>query len=243
MSELHALLPCPTRFTTLAASAFTSPSIGGRMKLFARTVLVVFALGALGAPVAAQQITAADDGPARKGFYIGLGLAGASFKADCDGCDEGVDPATGFGTHIKLGGTLSPKFRLGTDIFGVQTSDGIFDALSGLGPTSQEGAGHAMLALTFYPSASGNLWLQGGIGGVAYYADVKNDQRYIARGGGAMLGLGYDLRVGQNGSITPYLSWTASSGGKLYDANVDEVTPAGDWSTAFIAFGVDYIFH
>jgi len=213
------------------------------MKLFARGALVAIAFAALSTPVTAQDITPASDGPARHGFYIGLGLAGASFKADCDGCDANVDPATGFGSHIKLGGTLSPKFRLGADIFGVQTSEGIFEQLSGGGPTSKEGAGHLMLALTFYPSGSGNLWLQGGIGGVAYYADVKNDQRYVARGGGAMLGLGYDFRVGTNGSITPYLSWTGSSGGKLYDANADEVTPAGDWSTAFVAFGVDYIFH
>jgi hypothetical protein len=193
------------------------------MHLFTRSALVALALGALGSPVAAQDITPANDGPARKGFYIGLGLAGAQVDADCEGCAD-ADPATFFGTHIKLGGTLSPKFRLGADLFGVQTSEGLFVDLAGGGGDVTEGAGHAMLALTFYPSATGNLWIQGGIGGVAYFADA-------------------DLRLGRNGSITPYVSWTGSSGGKLYDENGDEVSGAGDWETAFFAIGVDYIFH
>jgi hypothetical protein len=212
------------------------------MKLFVRTALVALATGLVALPLAAQQITPASDGPARHGFYIGLGLAGAQVQAECAGCGS-ADPASFFGTHIKLGGTLSPKFRLGADIFGVQSTKGFFSDLYGSTGDITEGAGHAMLALTFYPSASGNLWLQGGIGGVAYYANVDNDQMYVARGSGVMLGLGYDLRVGKNGSITPYLNLTASNGGKLYDANEDYIGGYDEWKTSYVAFGVDYIFH
>ena len=212
------------------------------MQSFVRSALVALALGATALPAAAQDITPATDGPPRQGFYIGLGVAGASVSADCKNCQD-ADAAGMFGSHIKLGGTLSKSVRLGADLFGVYSEEGIYGQLSGGGETATENAGHAMLAVTVYPSAEGNFWFQAGLGTVVYIADVDGDQKYTGRGFGGMLGVGYDFRVGKNGSLTPYLSLTSSTNGYLYDEAGDKVGGAEEWQTAYLAFGVDYVFH
>jgi hypothetical protein len=212
------------------------------MHSFARSALVALALAAVALPAAAQDITPATDGPPRQGFYIGLGLAVASVSADCADCGD-ADAASMFGSHIKLGGTLSRSVRLGADLFGVYSEDGIFGDLSGSGDEATENAGHVMLAVTVYPSAAGNFWFQAGLGSVVYLADVEGDQKYTGRGFGGMLGVGYDLRVGRNGSLSPYVSLVSSTNGKLYDEAGDEVGGADEWQTAYFAIGLDYVFH
>lgn len=212
------------------------------MHSFARSALVALALGAMALPAAAQDITPANDGPPRQGFYIGLGLAWASVSADCNTCGD-ADAASMFGSHIKLGGTLSKSVRLGADILGVYTEEGIYGDLSGGGETATENAGHAMLAVTVYPASAGNFWFQAGLGSVVYLADVDGDQKYTGRGLGGMLGVGYDFRVGKNGSLSPYLSLVSSTNGYLYDENGDKVPGADEWQTAYLAFGLDYVFH
>lgn len=212
------------------------------MKLFVRSALVALTLGALAAPLAAQNITAADEGPPRKGFYLGLGLAGASVSADCKNCGD-ASGAGMFGSHIKLGGTLSKSVRLGADLFGVTTNDGIASDLFGPVGDVTETAGHAMVAVTVYPKSAGNFWFTAGLGPVVYLADIKNDQKYTGRGFGGMLGVGWDLRVGKNGSITPNISLVSSGSGKLYNENGDEVSGGDEWQTAYLALGVDYVFH
>lgn len=212
------------------------------MHSFVRSALMALALGAVALPAAAQDITPATDGPPRQGFYIGLGLAGASVSADCNACAD-ADAAGMFGSHLKLGGTLSRSVRLGADLFGVTTNDGLFADLAGATGDVTETAGHLMLAVTVYPTSTGNFWFQAGLGSVVYLADVKDDQQYTGRGFGGMLGVGWDLRVGKNGSITPYVSLTSSTNGKLYDENGDELGGGDEWQTAYLAFGVDYVFH
>lgn len=205
------------------------------------TLLTLLVVGGF-APLAAQDIRPLSNGPSRHGFWLGLGLAGGQFDADCDNCGP-ADPASAFGSHVRLGGTLSPKFRLGVDLFGMATSNGQFEDLNGapVGDVT-ETAGDFTVSAWFYPSAEGNFWIQAGLGGVAYIADVKSDQKYTAVGGGGVLGLGYDFRVGRNGSLTPYLRWAATSNAKLKDEGGNEVG-AGTWQTKYVAVGLDYVFH
>lgn len=213
------------------------------MKLFVRSALTALVLGALAAPVAAQQITQASDGPPRKGFYIGLGLAGASVSADCSGCGD-ADAAGMFGSHVKLGGTLSRSVRLGADLFGVRTTSGISeDLLNSPGLEATETAGHLMLAVTVYPKPAGNFWFTGGLGSVVFITDIDGDQQYTGRGFGGMLGVGWDFRVGRNGSISPYINLVSSGNGKFYDEDGNEIGGGDDWQTAYLSLGVDYVFH
>jgi len=212
------------------------------MHSFVRSALVALALGAVALPATAQDVAPTNDGPPRQGFFIGLGLAMASVSADCAECGD-ADAASMFGSHIKLGGTLSKSVRLGADLFGVYSEDGIFGDLAGTAEDATENAGHAMVAVTVYPSAAGNFWFQAGLGSVVYLADVEDDQQYTGRGFGGMLGVGYDFRVGRNGSLSPYVSLVSSTNGKLYDEDGDEISGADEWQTAYLAIGVDYVFH
>jgi hypothetical protein len=212
------------------------------MHSFVRSALVTLALGAVALPAAAQDVAPTTDGPPRQGFYIGLGLATASVSADCADCDE-ADAASMFGSHIKLGGTLSKSVRLGADLFGVYSEEGLYGDLSGSGDAATENAGHVMLAVTVYPSSAGNFWFQAGLGSVVYLADVENDQKYTGRGFGGMLGVGYDFRVGRNGSLSPYVSLVSSTNGKFYNEDGDELPGVDEWQTAYLALGLDYVFH
>jgi hypothetical protein len=212
------------------------------MRNSVRGLIVALLVGAVAAPLAAQDIRPLSNGPSREGFFLGLGLAGGQFDADCSSCGD-ADPASAFGSHIRLGGTLSPKLRLGVDLFGIMTEDGIFADLSGSPGDAKETAGDATVSVWFYPSAEGNFWLQAGLGGVAYIADVDGDQKYSAVGGGLVLGLGYDFRVGRNGSITPYLRFAGSSGATLKDEDGNEIGGTDKWKTNYVAIGVDYVFH
>jgi hypothetical protein len=207
-----------------------------------RAAAVALLATTLAAPLAAQDIRAIDPGPSRRGFWIGLGLAASSVDADCNACNS-ADPQTFGGSHIRLGGTLSPHVRLGADLFGATKKNGIFGDLTGSSVDVTETAGHLVASIWYYPQSAGNLWLQFGMGGVVYQADVKSDQKYSAVGGGGLLGIGYDFRVGRNGSITPYLNFVGSSDGKLKDEDGNEITGGDKWKTRYVTLGVDYVFH
>jgi hypothetical protein len=73
----------------------------------------------------------------------------------------------------------------------------------------------------FYPQATGGFFLTGGIGvgsaslGVSGYTDTQT-------GVGMLLGLGYDVRVARNTSITPYWNGFAMRNSNI-NANVGQI--------------------
>lgn len=212
------------------------------MRNLVRATLFTLLVAGAAASLHAQDIRSRSDGPSRRGFWLGLGLGGGKYDNDCDICAPGVAPTSAAAGHLKLGGTLSQHLRLGTDIFSMATSSGQYGKLSGSGASADEAVADVTLSLWYYPRARGNLWLQGGIGGVAYMAHLQGGQRESASSAGGVLALGYDLRMGRNGSVTPYLRWVGSGESNLKDASGADVGPAR-WRTSYWAFGVDYVFH
>jgi hypothetical protein len=72
----------------------------------------------------------------------------------------------------------------------------------------------------FYPSANGGFFVTGGIGlGTARLTGIGT---YTENGVGTILGLGYDVRVARNTSITPYWNGFAMKNNNT-DANVGQV--------------------
>lgn len=67
-------------------------------------------------------------------------------------------------------------------------------------------AGTLTAQLRVYPSATGGFFVVGGVGfgNVRVTAPELNDT--VDSGLGAMLGLGFDFRVGGNTSLTPFVS-------------------------------------
>ena len=135
-----------------------------------------------------SSVPAARFPPTREGFWfnggLGVGLAG------CVGC---IGREVGASGGLSLGGTLSDRLLLGVgttgwykSIDGVALSGGTFDA-----------------RLRFYPVDTSGFFLTGGagLGSIAVSDGFLSDRE---TGVGVLFGLGWDLRVGRNVSLTPF---------------------------------------
>lgn len=147
---------------------------------------IVFILGLL--VLTTTGVAQAQD---REGFWVGFGVGGGSL-----GIDGGTDRTTGVVGYVKLGGTLSDKFLLGME------SNAWTKDESGARVTHTNFSAVAY----FYPSASNGFFLKGGIGASRLSVGV-GDLSVAENGGGAVFGLGYDARIGDNWSITPVLNF------------------------------------
>jgi hypothetical protein len=136
--------------------------------------------------------TEAQNPQTRQGFFIGLGIGAGSF-----GFEGGDGRETSGAAHITLGGTLTPQLLIGGEFTGWTKEE--------------EGARvshtNATAIVQFYPIVDGGFFLRGGIGGstlslsgTSGNVTISVDETAL----GATAGLGYDIRVGSNFSITPY---------------------------------------
>ncbi len=157
--------------------------------------------------VASTPPTATRNRHLRRGFWFSGGLGYGSLGCQDCGSREG-----GLSGGIQLGGTLSQKVLLG-------------GATSGW--TKEEGAatltvGTVVAMIRFYPSSTGGLFLLGGLGVGSIYAKVDGFGENTETGAGALLGLGWDLRVGDNVSMTPFWNGFAVQNSDV-DANVGQI--------------------
>jgi len=130
----------------------------------------------------------------RQGFWIAFGLGYGSADLTCDGCN--FDREGGGVGHIRLGGTLSPKVLLGGDVTGwTKDKDGVTFT-----------AGNVSMVVLYYPMAEGGLFVKGGAGFSSIIIEAAGQQADGASFG-LSGGLGYDIRVGRNISITPLLDF------------------------------------
>lgn len=203
------------------------------MRKFVRSVLCLLLVGAVAAPLRAQDIRPLGRST-RAGFWWGVGLGAASAKVKCNSCGS-IDNETMGMLDLHLGGTLSDHVTLGVQLTGA-SKKGAFGNSSDV----TANVGDVNVSAYYYPKASGDLWLQGGLSALAYRASVSSNHA-SAVAGGLTLGAGYDFRFGRNASITPSLR--AAFGGKS-----DLVNQAGthfpvEWQTAFLELGVSVIWH
>jgi outer membrane protein with beta-barrel domain len=122
----------------------------------------------------------------RQGFWIGGGLGYGSLG--CYGCDR----LGGVSGYLKLGGTLRQNILLGVETNGWTKSE--------LGQTMT--MGNMSGAAYWYPTTTGGLFLKAGLG-----YSVLDDSFVRESGFGLLGGLGYDIRVSRNLSMTPVANW------------------------------------
>jgi hypothetical protein len=142
----------------------------------------------------------------RDGFWFSGGHGNGSLGCDkCGGTREG-----GLSGDLSLGGTISPRFLLGVGTSGWTKSE--------QGATLTVGTLDARVR--FYPSTTGGFFLTGGLG----FASVRQTGFGTAteNGVGTILGLGWDIRVARNASITPYWNAFAMKNNNT-DANVGQM--------------------
>lgn len=153
--------------------------------MIARLAGIVGLTVLLAAPVTSQRPQLRD------GFWFSIGVGGGSLG--CEDCEDRESSGTGF---IALGGKLSDNVLLGGSING--WSKTVDNATLTVGLVALEAR--------FYPSATGGFFLKAGAGIGSVDLDF-GPFTVSETGGGAMVGLGYDFRVGRMISITPWLQW------------------------------------
>src|SRR6267143_7285091 len=164
----------------------------------------------------------------REGFWIGFGLGYGSANIYCDNCSSGARTG-GVTAFLKLGGTPSRNVLIGGAINGWSHASG--------GAT--ETMGNVTASLYYYPVARGGLFLTGGLG----FSDYRVDTSPVVdgTGWGFTAGVGYDIRVGRNVSLTPVANFAY---GGVGDLNVSGGSPfATGWKQNVVDFGLGVTFH
>jgi hypothetical protein len=131
----------------------------------------------------------------RQGFWVGGGMGYGSMGISCEGCPD-FDREGGLSGYAKLGGTLRQNILLGVETNGWRKSEG--------GATIT--MGNLSGAAYWYPMATNGLFIKGGVGYSIMSADDGTTSADDS-GFGFLAGLGYDVRVGRNLSITPVANW------------------------------------
>jgi hypothetical protein len=175
------------------------------MKKLVQCFAVVAALAVSAASADAQR-SPARNAPIRDGFWFSGGLGYGSLGCDNCGSREGSMSA-----DLSLGGTISPRFLIG--------------AGTAVWSKSQEGTTLTVSTLDarvrFYPSAIGGFFVTGGLGIGSIRGDVTGLGSATETGVGTVLGLGWDIRVARNASVTPYWNGFAMKNSNA-DANVGQ---------------------
>ena len=169
-------------------------------------------LAAIAALLAASLVTSgkaeAQNPHTREGFWFNLGFGVGSLG--CSECEDARE--TGPTGGLALGGTLSNQWLIGA------FSNGWTKTIDGATVT----AGTLVVGARFYPSATGGFFLLGGIGIGRLEIEVPGFGSAAENGSGALLGLGWDIRIAPNVSATPF--WNGAgikvSGG---DANFGQL--------------------
>jgi len=171
-----------------------------------KKVVQLVAVCALGT-VAVAGVAQAQNAQARQGFWFSGGLGYGSLG--CDGCGSREGGLSG---GLSLGATISPRFLLGVGTSGWTKED------QGARLTVDE----IDARVRFYPSTNGGFFITGGIGYGEVRASISGFGSATESGGAAILGMGYDVRVARNMSITPYWNGYAMKNSNT-DANVGQI--------------------
>jgi hypothetical protein len=169
----------------------------------------------------------------RHGFWIGLGGGVGSAKATCDDCESG-NRETGVAAYVKLGGTLNERLLLGFE--------------GNIWSKEQEGVTlnfyNAAATLTLYPQPASGFFIKGGVGLSFLDTEFRDGTTAVTvdlgDGPGVILGVGYDVRVGRNISITPGVNFWY---GKPGDITFGGETIFRNWKQNVVDFTVGVTFH
>lgn len=195
------------------------------MRRFVAALIVLAAL----ATTTAEAQKPAPGRNARQGFWIGFGFGPGSVGFDCASC--GSDRTTGGSGYLRLGGTISQSFLLGFEANGWAKSEGGVDDVVATG----------FLMAHWYPSRNGALYIKFGIGGMSWVSEDATDE-LAATAGAAIIGVGYEIRLTRNMSLTPFLN-SMASGNAEFELNGQPVTGAADFKMNMVQAGLGLTWH
>lgn len=134
----------------------------------------------------------------RDGFWFNGGVGYGTIG--CDGCNNRNNSLT---LSLGAGGAMSRKVLFGASFdAAIQSRGGATLTVATL-----------LARLRFYPSLTNGFFLTGGLGLGKVSADATEIGTRANTGTAALIGMGYDIRVGTNASLTPF--WNGFSTGAL----------------------------
>jgi hypothetical protein len=125
----------------------------------------------------------------RHGFWFNIGLGTGSL-----GCDDCGSRENGLSGGLGIGGTLTPRVRLGA------FTNGWYKSESG----ATLNAGVLVAGIRFYPSETSGFFLLGGLGWSSVSVSAIGFGSESVTGSGAVLGLGWDIDLSRSVSLTPF---------------------------------------
>ena len=131
----------------------------------------------------------------REGFWIGAGLGYGSMGMSCDGCGD-IDRVGAPSGYLALGTALRQNVLLGVETNAWTKSE------LGVRLTMANISG----AVYWYPMATNGMFVKAGAGFSALDAGGGG-----TNGFGVLGGVGYDVRMSRNLSITPVANWFRGS--------------------------------
>src|SRR5882762_558117 len=143
----------------------------------------------------------------RQGFWIGAGFGYGSLARTCDAC-QNLPGEPGLSGFLKLGVTAAPQLLMGVEANGWRKN------IQGTTVT----AVNASVVSYLYLKPTSGFFFKGGFG-ISWYREdpaLKDPSDTVSSNGiGITAGLGYDLRVGDNISLTPVGNFVFGSLGNL----------------------------
>ena len=186
----------------------------------AHTVTIVLSLFAT--PAVAQQppdglVEVGESG--RRGLWLGLGFGAGGESYD-------LAPSAGYSNVLyrptvsfRMGGTVSPHLRLGGEVL---------SWINDVGP-AVESLSSALFIAQLYPFSRSGLYFKGGLGIGRNAVDFDDGYNEGDTGFAALVGAGYELRVGRRFFLNPSIDLV----GHRYDSS-----SIGDYRERQVNFGL-----
>src|SRR5262245_9423837 len=192
----------------------------------------------VGLPFALATVVLVSAAPARaaqvrEGFWLGFGGGYGSASVDCDDGCNGDDREGSISGFVKLGGTINRHVLLGVEANGwTKEESGVRVTLANVSGT-----------VTLYPGAHSGFFLKAGAG--LAYVDTSARQGSLdvsvsQTGFGLVTGLGWDLRLGGNISLTPCVNFNYGWPG---DISLDRVVVIQGFRYNVVEFALGLTFH
>ncbi len=138
-------------------------------------------------------------GRSRHGFWGSLGFGAGSEAVDLKNDGLGYsDQLTEPTMQLRLGGTLNQSLRLGAEL-----SSWFHTIHDQNGASAVESVGGLFAIAQFYPLSRAGLYLKGGLGFGRSAVAYQGGPTISDVGFAAVLGLGYDIRLGRHFALTP----------------------------------------
>lgn len=165
----------------------------------------------------------------REGVNVSFGFGGGTAGIGCDGCDRNRQGGTLF--YVNVGGTLTRRLTLGGELNGFGYSSNDEDlAIASL-----------MVVAHFYPEPASGFFLTGGAGLTSTSITNHLDRTDVsATGVGLAAGLGYDVRLGRNFSLTPYAQYVKGFSGTV---SYNGVNSPGEMNPDYVQVGLGFTWH